>query len=753
MNNNTNNKQVEFVGRVVNQIYSSEDYKMYAVSEDKEKYPDLKHSKFGNVVIGGNLHSLTPGAEYFIKAIEKNGAKGYTYQVINIRKTDLKSEGDVFEFLQEILTFSQACQLYQHYPNIVDLVISGEADQKVDLSKLCGIGQYTFDKIKEKIIENFALFDLINWFGGVLTMNMIKKLYLAYPSIEKIQSELRDRPYTTLCSLSRVGFKTADKLLLEMEKEKKVEFPFELISSKERCLACMMYFLEENEANGNTKMSIPDLRKHVMKLTPACAHHFVDCINGNQDIYYDKNTMDIALRYTYTTELRIAKAIMNGLAVKNKYNYDWKSYQNKGEFSLSDEQIELLHSACENNITILSGGAGMGKSASTGMLIRMLSDNNKTFMLMTPTGKSAKVLTNFSGIESKTIHRALEYNPGTGWGFNQDCKLKVDVVLIDEFSMVSLDLMSHIIDAIDFNTTKMILIGDPNQLPSIQAGNLLHDFLQSGKIPVVRLTRVFRYGTGGILTIATDINNNKKFITDQSPKVTQIGDKKDYTFIKSDDKTIINDALTIYQKIITTGINGKIYDPNEVVILTAYNKGDYGASELNKKLQKIANKNYGSSVNLKYGENVFYIGDILMQQQNNYKIKLYEEDLFDDREIFVANGECSVVQEIQNDGLINEIDGVKIKYFRGDLEDVSLSYSYTIHKSQGSTIKVVLIISPRSHCYMTNANLLYVGVTRASDYVFHFGLPSTINMAMKKKENYNRNTFMQQFLKELNTIK
>jgi len=750
MSNNTN-KQIEFVGRVERQLYSSEDYKMYSVFVERDKYPDIKFTIYGTATIGGNLHSLTPGVEYLIKATEKNGNKGYLYNVINIRKTDLKTEGDVYEFLQEILTFRQASELYKYYPNIVELVMNGEADQKVDLSKLNGIKEYTFEKIKDKIVENFALYDLIGEYGGILTMGMMKKLYEKYPSIQKIKSELKNKPYKCLVNLSHVGFKTADTMLLKLEKEGKLEFSSDLKTSKDRCMACMVHLLDKNEEEGNTRMSIPELRKQVLKLCPACAHHFVDCINGNKDIYYSKETMDIALRSTYQTELYIANAILDGLKINNKYDYDWISYQNKGEFSLSDEQIELLHSVCENNITILSGGAGMGKSASTGMLIQMLKDNEKSFILMTPTGKSAKVLTNFSGIESKTVHRALNYNPKTGWGYNQDNKLECDVVLIDEFSMVSLDLMKHIIDAIDFKKTKMILIGDPNQLPSIQAGNLLHDFLQSNIIPTVKLTHVFRYGSGGILTVATDINNNKKFLNDNISKVTQIGENKDYTFIKSDDSTIIDDALSVYKKIITTGINGVVYKPEDVVILTAYNKGDYGASELNKKLQKIANKNYGSNTNFKYGENVFYIGDILMQQQNNYKIELYQEDTFGEpKEIFVANGECSVIKEIQNDGLVNELDGVDIKYYRNDLQDVSLSYAYTIHKSQGSTIKVVLVVSPKSHVYMCNANLLYVSVTRASGYVFHFGMPSTINMAMKKKENYNRNTFMQKMLKNNN---
>jgi exodeoxyribonuclease V alpha subunit len=453
--------------------------------------------------------------------------------------------------------------------------------------------------------------------------------------------------------------------------------------------------------------------------------------------------MDIALKKTYKCEEYIASSIKCGLSVNKKWDYDWKQYQNKGEYNLSDEQVELLHSVCENNVVILTGGAGMGKSASTKMLIQMLDDNNKTFVLAAPTGKSAKVLKDFSETDAKTIHRALAFNPSTGWGYNKENKIDCDVFLIDELSMVSVELMTHVIDAIDFNNTKLVMIGDPNQLPSVQAGNILHDFLASNVIPVVKLTKVFRYGTGGILTAATDIINGNKYIPDNNNKVISFGDDGGYTFIKSDDKTIINEAVSLYKKLITIGINGYVYKPEEIAVLTAYNKGDYGAVVLNNYLQRIANKNYGSELCCKHGETTYYLGDIVMQRVNNYEMQVYEEE----GEAFVANGECSKISLIDKNFIISDFDDIRIRYNREDLSDLALSYSYTIHKSQGSTIKIVIVISPRSHIYMSSANLLYVAVTRSSNKCFHFGLPSTINIAMKKKENFNRMTFMQNMLK------
>lgn len=583
--------------------------------------------------------------------------------------------------------------------------------------------------------------DLVTEFGGILSLSMLRKIYERYSSVELLKKKLKTEPYSSLTRVSGIGFKKADAIVLQLQKENVIDFGYDVKTSPDRCLSCMLYLLEENENSGHTLMNLQDLRSQCLKLTPECVDHFVDVIKDD-NIYYTKETMCVALKKTYEDEKYIANSIRYGLSVNRKWDFDWKQYQNKGEYNLSDEQIELLHSVCDNNVVILTGGAGMGKSASTKMLIQMLEDNDKTFMLAAPTGKSAKVLKDFSKTDAKTIHRALAFNPKTGWGYNKNCKIDCDVFLIDELSMVSVELMTHVIDAIDFNKTKLVMIGDPNQLPSVQAGNILHDFLASRIIPVVRLTKVFRYGSGGILTAATDIINGNKYIPDNNSKIISLGDDGGYTFIKSDDKSIINEAVALYKKLITVGMNGYVYKPEEIAVLTAYNKGDYGATILNSYLQRIANKNYGSELCYKHGETTYYLGDIVMQRANNYEMQVYEEE----DEAFVANGECSKISLIDKNFMVSDFDDIRIKYNREDLSDLALSYSYTIHKSQGSTIKVVIVISPRSHIYMSSSNLLYVAVTRSSDKCFHFGLPSTINMAMKKKENFNRRTFMQEML-------
>ena len=735
------NEVFKFKGRVVKPIYKSDSFSVYALDVDKENYTDIKHNKYKNVGICGELQDLIADVEYEIEAIEQDTKYGISYKVIKIKRDEPTTKEETYAFLREILTANQAETIINNYPDIITIVKENRIDE-VDVSKLKGIGNKSLEKIKSKIIENFYLMDLVTEFGGILSLSMLRKIYERYSSVELLKKKLKTEPYSSLTKVSGIGFKKADAIILQLQKENVIDFGYDVKTSADRCLSCMLYLLEENENSGHTLMNLQDLRLQCLKLTPECVDHFVEAIKDN-DIYYTKETMCVALKRTYEDEKYIANSIKYGLSVNRKWDYDWKQYQNKGEYNLSDEQIELLHSVCDNNIVILTGGAGMGKSASTKMLIQMLEDNDKTFMLAAPTGKSAKVLKDFSKTDAKTIHRALAFNPKTGWGYNKDYKIDCDVFLIDELSMVSVELMTHVIDAIDFNKTKLVMIGDPNQLPSVSAGNILHDFLASRIIPVVRLTKVFRYGSGGILTAATDIISGNKYIPDNNSKVISLGDDGGYTFIKSDDNSIIGEAVALYKKLITVGMNGYVYKPEEIAVLTAYNKGDYGAVVLNNYLQRIANKNYGSELCCKHGETTYYLGDIVMQRANNYEMQVYEED----EEAFVANGECSKISLIDKNFMVSDFDDIRIRYNREDLSDLALSYSYTIHKSQGSTIKVVIVISPRSHIYMSSANLLYVAVTRSSDKCFHFGLPSTINMAMKKKENFNRHTFMQEMLK------
>lgn len=747
-------EQVEFKGTVVKCVYSSDTFKTYALDVDTKQHPFIKLNKYKNVSLIGDLSDLVIGVEYDITAKEENTKYGVSYRAVNVRRDMPTNATDTRAFLGEILTYNQAETLYNAYPNIIDMVVNGE-DDKVDIGKLNGIGEKSFEKIKSKIIENFKLVDLVSEFKGVVSLNMIRRIYNKYPDIDVLRAKLIAEPYTTLTRVSGVGYKTADSIILDLQKEGIVDFGYDVKTSKDRCLACIIYLLKDNEDEGNTKMNLADLRKQCFDMVPSCAEHFVEAIQDSS-IYYDKNTMSIALANTFNKERYIAHTIVENIVnANNAWDFDVDKYSKVGEFELSDEQIRAVKNLCEYNISILNGAAGTGKSFSTQAVINMLDDNGMSYELFSPTGKAAKVLSEFTGKRASTIHRGLGYNPRGGWGYNKDCKLNCDVVIVDECSMVDVSLFVHLVDAIDFEHTKLMLIGDNAQLPSVGCGNLFHDFMENKLIPTTTLTKVFRYGEGGVSTVATDIRFCKPYLNkDMKSKVTWFGSNKDYAFVDLVTEDIPKNAMALYNKLLESGENIE-----DVQVLTAKNVGAYGTVALNNMIQKAVNKNFGSNQYMKVGDTLYYEGDMVIQKQNNYKAIMCNENgkEFCDNGIsetaFVANGETARVTFACNNYVVLDFDGVIVKYYRNDMSMVGLGYAITIHKSQGSSIKNVILCTSQSDIFMLNSNLLYVGVSRTKNRCYHLGSVGAVNNAIKKKANLSRQTFMQELMFSANDVK
>lgn len=749
------NKQYKFKGVIVRCTYNSPDYKIYAVDVNKKDYPDIKLNKYQNVSILGELSDLTLGVEYEITAEEQTNKYGVSYKVINIRRDIPTTAEGTYLFLSEILTENQAKTLIENYPDIIQKVRNNDLSD-IDLSKLKGIGEKTFAIIKDKIITNFCLMELVIEFKNVLSMNIIKKIYDEYSSIEVLRQKLKANPYTTLTRISRIGFKTADSIILQLQKENIIDFGYDVKTSPDRCLSCMLYLLEENENEGHTKMNLADLRQQCLKIVPACAEHFVEVIKDN-NIYYNKETMDVSLRQTYETEEYIADTILSNLKTANNvWEFDTQKYKKVGEFELSDEQMQILDVVCKNNIAILNGFAGAGKTASTQGIINMLKDNFKSFMLMSPTGRAAKVLHENTNEPASTIHRGLGYMPPNSWGYNMEHKLHCDVLIVDEFSMVDIWLFKRLLDAVDFKYTKLLMIGDNAQLPSVSCGNLLHDFMEANIIPTVTLNKIFRYSSGGLMRVATDTRCCKSYLTnDMKSKATTFGDNQDYMFVDLASELIPKNVVALYKKLLNNGSSIE-----DIQVLTAKNVGDCGSVVLNNMIQKVANPNYGSEVNMKIGDTTYYEGDLILQTVNNYKAELDMRHLSEEEYMdlgfndepptaFVANGETGIIKEIYNTYIIVDFNGVYVKYYRNDMNMVKLGYCISIHKSQGGGFKTVILCTPQSHIFMLNSNLLYVGLTRMKEKLYHLGSLQSVNQAVKKKANLVRHTFMQNLLKPI----
>lgn len=746
------NKKYTFKGTILKNIFKSDDFSVYAMNVDSFDFPDIKHNKYGNVSISGELYDLMYGVEYEIVAEQTTTKYGIGYKVINISRQKPTTIEDIKVFLEEILTPNQANTLIEHYPDIIDRVKNGDTNS-IDLTKLKGIGEYTFNKIKDKIITNYYLMDLVSEFGNILSLSIIKKIYDKYSSIELLKEKLKTEPYTTLTRISGIGFKTADSIIIELQKENIINFGYDVKTSIDRCLSCLLHLLSENENDGHTKMNLADLRKACMQLVPACSHHFVEAVKSDS-IYYNKDTMDVALKKTHDVEYHIAKTLLRYLKENNNvWDCDIEKYRTVNGSVLSDEQIQAVDNVCKYSISILNGAGGTGKSFSTQAVINMLKDHRKSFKLFSPTGKAAKVLADYTKESASTIHRGLGYVPIENWTFNADNKLCCDIVIIDEFSMVDIWLFKRVIDAIDFKTTKLLMIGDNAQLPSVSCGNLLHDFMETKLIPTVTLTKVFRYGEGGLMKVATDVRFCKTYLTNaMKSKMNAFGENKDYTFVDLASEVIPQNVVGLYKKLLDMGNSIE-----NIQVLTAKNVGDCGTVVLNNMIQKVANPNYGSQVFMKIGDTTYFEGDLIIQKVNNYKAELdlnslteLEKEFYRNSDelptAFIANGETGIIKAIYNTYVIIDFDGVCVKYYRNDMTMIGLGYSITIHKSQGSSIDNVILCTPQSHIFMLNSNLLYVGLTRMRKRCYHLGTLSSVNQAIGKKANLTRHTFMQQLL-------
>ena len=731
-------KKIEkFTGIVKKKIYDSDNFKVYSLDVDKEKFPKVEFNKYGDVTIVGNLHDLVFEMPYDIVGEESQGKYGFCYKVKNIKAVRDGDGASVYAFLRGILTDDQADTLYRLYPNIIDLVISNKADEVVDLNQTKGIKQKTFAVIKRKIIENYVLFDLIAEFDGLLTVSVLKSIYDKYPSIEKIRELIKQDPYEFFTQLSRVGFKKADSMLLNMQKNGKLEFGYDLKTSKERCMSAMAYLLEENENEGNTRLRLKTLKQQIDNLVPECAKHFVDCLKDNR-FYYDLDKMVVAIRSTYEIEVFIADRVKDAITKNMVWDFDIEKYRKTDEGDLTDEQMGILDNICKYNICMLIGQGGVGKSYTMSTAIKMLDDNHKSYRLMSPTGKAAQVLRDYTGRVATTIHIGLGYRPDGRWEYNKDNPIPTDVVIVDEFSMVDIYLFKILLSAIDFNRTKLLIVGDNAQLNSVGTGNCLHNLITSKKIPVTELTKIFRYSDGGLMKVATDIRYGKKYLDTVNNQITVLGKNKDYVFIQANNEASVKTVISLYKKLIDSS-----YSPKDIMVLAAYNKGEYGTVVINKELQKIVNPNYGSDVFMKIGDTTYYVGDIVLQTKNDYRVPIYgAEDITG----IVCNGSTGVIKVIMHDSMIVEFEDTEYEYSRDMMNNLLLGYAMSIHKSQGSSSKIVIAITPSAHTYMLSSNLLYVALTRMKEKCFHIGDLKTVNRAIKKKVNLMRDTFLEELL-------
>ena len=730
-------------------VFNSEEYKIYGCSVNSFEYPDIQIGKYGTCTVKGNVQELNLGVEYMVKAKEISDKYGVGYEVINIKREKPTTLAATRNFLYEILTPNQTDTLLEAYPDIVDRIMNNRLDD-VDLNKTKRIKDYTFNVIKQKVIENFKLADLVEEFRGLFSLSIIKKLYDKYPSVEKIKEVIRTEPYECLCRLSGIGFKTADGMLLELEKESQqcqgtdknpiLFFGFNLKPSYQRAKACVDYILNENEANGNTYVKVGDLKKQFEILVPEAISNLPIILKGDNDVIFDRESLSVCRKETYETEKYISEKIKEGLSINTEWDCDCTKFKSLEGFDLTPNQCKTSEFMCKHNIVMLVGYGGSGKSSSTQAFVNLLKNYRKSFLLLAPTGRAAKVLAGFTGENAMTIHRGLGYMPPNDWCYNKENPVPYDVVIVDEFSMVDIFLMRKLLEAIDFNKTKLLLIGDDAQIPSVGAGNVLYDLLCYNNIPTVTLDKIFRYGKGGLSTVATDTRTGTEYLDRTKIGMQAFGEDNSYIFMALTQDKIVDYTVKLYQKILTQG-----YNIEDIAVLSCYNVGDYGTIELNKRLQNAVNPNPDAKIT--FGDAEFRLNDIVMNFANDYKAILYNEEFLDEKNTtFIANGESGRVVKILQNAMVIDYDGTLIYCPKGSMKNIRLAYAISTHKSQGGQFKVVILVTPKAHTFMLNSNLLYVGESRAKEKCYHLGEIRTVNNALKKKENFDRKTMLGTFL-------
>lgn len=533
--------------------------------------------------------------------------------------------------------------------------------------------------------------------------NQIKR---TYETPQEFEEEVYKNTYFMLICYLEKSFKLADELALQIKPELK--------ESVERCVWVCRELIHKHESEGNTKMNASSLARALHSSYSELMPFILQAVE-NPIFYYDKENKFLALKSTWENECRIANVIKQKLKNPIDSEMEWQKYSEVDGMKLTEEQLSLLESINKNNIVMLNGSAGTGKSQTTKALIKMLDDNCYSYTLLAPTGIAAKRLRQATGRQASTIHMHLACHRSVG-----------DFLIIDECSMIGVNLLGCLFNFIP-DYTKIVLICDEAQLASISCGNIVQDIIDSGVMPIVNLTKVFRYGIGGIATVATDVRTGKNLSENMN--------FEDYKFIPISSNPI-NDILSIYEKEI------KNYSPEDIMILSPFNVRNAGTYAINSALQNKYNTNPTFLTYKKQGFDIeFKIGDRIVNTENNYHMTSDYGD-----ELAVMNGDIGTI--IDNDGY-----NTTVKFDNGiaylennDMYKMLLATAVSVHKSQGNQAKCVIVVIDKSHGFFLNRNIEYVAMSRAQEKLIVLGDIDTINNALSIQQEKSRETYLKNML-------
>jgi len=712
-------------GTVERLTYVNEESGFGVIKIKARGYPDL-------VTVVGNLASVHIGSSLKIRGEWKTDSKfGKQFSAVDYDETLPATAAGIEKYLSSGLIKGigpvYARRIVSYFKEDTLRVIEEEPDR---LTEVEGIGEKRVEVIKkawqeQKEIKNVMLFLQGN---GVSTA-YATKIYKTYGN-DSIKI-VRENPFRLADDIWGIGFKTADKIAQNLGFAP---------DSYERIRAGIIYTLNELSNEGHCFAVRNQLVEEAAKileqdetLINACIDKMLEeksLIVENEIIPEDEKTNGVANQYIYLpafyfSESGVAKKIAR--IIKTPSNHQpliiediLADIQKQHNIVYDDIQIDAVKNAVSSKFMVLTGGPGTGKTTTTLAIIEVFRKLGCKILLAAPTGRAAKRLSEATGMESKTIHRLLEYKPFEGFNRNEENPLDCDVLILDETSMIDIILMYNLLKAVKPETT-VIMVGDADQLPSVGAGNVLRDIIDSGMVNVTRLTRIFRQAMeSAIVTNAHRIN---------SGKMPDLRSRKDgdFFFINEEDpvkiaetiKELCSKRLPAYYKA----------DPvNDIQVLCPMQRGEAGTQNMNKLLQETLNN---SDTCIRYGSSVFKLNDKVMQIKNNYTKNVF-------------NGDIGTIVDIDTEDRTLKIrfDGVDTEYDATELDEIVLAYATTVHKSQGSEYNIVVAPFSMQHYVMLQRNLLYTCITRAKKVFILVGSKKAVAIAVSNNRIQQRNTML-----------
>lgn len=582
-----------------------------------------------------------------------------------------------------------------------------------------------------------------------ISINLAVKIYQKYGL--GIYSILEENPYRLADDIEGVGFKTADEIAFRIGIHTDSDFRIQsgIFYTLLQSVQEGHVYLEEKVLSAKAaqllEVEITDIEKYLMDLA----------MEKKVVLKQDEEQVRVYPAKYYYMEMNTARMLKE---LNIRYEEDdslirkrIEKLEKQNESTLDERQREAVAEAVKNGIFILTGGPGTGKTTTINAMIRYFLSEGMDIRLAAPTGRAAKRMTETTGYEAQTIHRLLEVsgNPEEtgkgGFGRNQENPLETDVVIIDEMSMVDLPLMHALLSAV-IPGTRLILVGDINQLPSVGPGKVLKDLIDSEVFPVMMLTRIFRQAQeSDIVVNAHRINAGLEVRLDNK--------SRDFFFLKRQDAdVIISVILTLIQKKLPRYVDAKMTD---IQVLAPMKKGLLGVERLNRILQQYLNSPSPKKQEKEYGEKIFRVGDKVMQTKNNYQLEweiATKYGLVVDKGIGVFNGDIGIVTAIHTYDETVEVEfdeKRKVKYPFKLLDELELAYAVTIHKSQGSEYPAVIIPLLSGPKQLYCRNLLYTAVTRAKKCVTLVGSDTVFQEMIRNVEEQKRNTSLSERIREL----